>query len=238
MKKISLASVLFLIGCMLILWQYIHLSTKANGNDVDGTESSISESNHIEDISHENPTPLVSYLPGNEAYLSYINKSDSYNEDDQTSELEESNESCIETTEQEIKETEPVERDFLKMTPDEIRDFAALVYLEAGGESYECQLGVASVVVNRMMTNGLSFYSVVYAPNQFTPAPYISYTTGSQSCYDAVYEVLKNGPTLPWNCTYFRADYYHNWSSWLEDYTVIDNVYFSLDLSLSDTKSY
>jgi spore germination cell wall hydrolase CwlJ-like protein len=50
--------------------------------------------------------------------------------------------------------------------------FAALVYCEAGGESYETQLAVASVVVNRINSSRYpnSLVDVIYQKNQFSPA--------------------------------------------------------------------
>jgi hypothetical protein len=50
--------------------------------------------------------------------------------------------------------------------------FAALVYCEAGGESYETQFAVASVVVNRINSSRYpdSLLDVIYQKNQFSPA--------------------------------------------------------------------
>lgn len=118
------------------------------------------------------------------------------------------------------------------LTDAEKQEFAALVFLEAGGESYACQKGVASVVINRMITGKKTFSQVVYAPNQFTPASRIPYTTPSQSCIDAVNDVLNNGTSLPLYVTYFRANYYFDWC---EPYTSIDRTYFSYSASLKSS---
>lgn len=49
---------------------------------------------------------------------------------------------------------------------------AAIIQCEAGGESYECQLAVGAVVVNRVKSGSFpySVYEVVYQRGQFTPA--------------------------------------------------------------------
>ena len=74
---------------------------------------------------------------------------------------------------------------------------AAIIYCEAGGESYETQLAVGAVVVNRVKSGRFpnSIYSVIYQPGQFGPA-----RTGklerklasgvSSSCYSAAQEAL------------------------------------------------
>lgn len=121
---------------------------------------------------------------------------------------------------------------YIYLTDEEIRDFATLVYLEGGNQSYECQLAIASVIVNRMTTSNSSLYDVMYAKNQFTPANRIKQHSPSESTLNAVKEVITYGPTIPEHVIFFRADYYHNWGSWVEPYIVYDNTYFSSDLRL------
>lgn len=142
----------------------------------------------------------------------------------------ERNFSCLENkSESEIEDAiEP----FILLTEEERRDFSALVYLEAGGESYECMKTVASVIVNRMINNDLSLYDVIYATNQFEPAENIPYTDPSEEAVQAVNEIVQNGPCVPKNVTFFRASYYHNWSDLIQPYTVIDNTYFSYDVRI------
>lgn len=118
------------------------------------------------------------------------------------------------------------------LTESEIRDFAALVYLESGGESYECQLAVASVILNRMVSTGSTLHEVIYAPNQFTPASRVHCTEPSNESLEAVNEVVNNGPSIPDSVTFFRTGHYHNWSSLIQPYTVIDGVYFSYDVRI------
>lgn len=56
--------------------------------------------------------------------------------------------------------------------PDEMELLAKLVQVEAGGESYEGKLAVASVVMNRVNSPKFpdTLYDVIHAPNQFPPA--------------------------------------------------------------------
>ena len=55
---------------------------------------------------------------------------------------------------------------------DEVTLLAALIQCEAGGESYNCQLAVGAVVVNRVKSGSYpnSIYKVIYQGGQFGPA--------------------------------------------------------------------
>lgn len=90
---------------------------------------------------------------------------------------------------------------------------AALIYCEAGGESYEGKLAVGAVVCNRVRSASYAdtLQGVIYASGQFTPA-----VTGKldrvmekgnvpQSCYDAAVEAL-GGYTNVGDCLYFRRN--------------------------------
>ncbi len=110
------------------------------------------------------------------------------------------------------------------LTDQEMRDMAALVYLEAGAQSYKCQQAIASVIVNLMVKNHASVNSTIFNTRTFSPARSISRTNPSQSCINAVRDVLENGCTLPSNVTAFRNRHYHNFGT---PYCVIDGVYFS-----------
>lgn len=136
------------------------------------------------------------------------------------------------TTESSYVETESK---YYELTDDEIDMLARLVYLEAGGESYECMKGVASVVLNRMTSTGMSLHDVIYAPNQFSPACYIESTCYTDTVYSAVMDVVENGPSLPTYVTFFRADYYHDFGNDIVvPYTCINNTYFSADTRLME----
>lgn len=116
-----------------------------------------------------------------------------------------------------------------KVDTDELSMLSALIFLEAGSESFECQKAVGSVVINRMNVDNQSMYDVIYAPNQFSPASQIPDTIPTQSCIDAAEYVLRHGSTIPTYVTYFRANYYFDWAI---PYANIDNTYFSYTRSV------
>ena len=113
---------------------------------------------------------------------------------------------------------------------------ARLVYLEANTESLECQMAVASVVVNRWQDGrwGQTLLKVVYAPYQFTPSNLIYQTTPTEINYEAVDYVLKNGSTLPEYCLYFRTDHHFDWEGY-KPYTQIDFTCFGYFVADKDS---
>lgn len=104
---------------------------------------------------------------------------------------------------------------------------ARLVHREANIESFECQMAVASVVINRWQDGrwGNSLSEVIYSQYQFTPSNLLYQTTPTELNYKAVDTILKNGCTLPAYCMYFRADYGFDWDGY-EHYVKIDSTYF------------
>lgn len=60
----------------------------------------------------------------------------------------------------------------LAASVDDVTLLAALIQCEAGGQSYECQLAVGAVVVNRVKSGSYpnSIYNVIYQRSQFGPA--------------------------------------------------------------------
>lgn len=90
---------------------------------------------------------------------------------------------------------------------------AALIQCEAGGESYEGQLAVGSVVMNRVRSNAYpdSIHGVIYASGQFTPAMNgkvnARYESGkiSDSCKRAAEEAI-SGVSNVGDCTHFRRN--------------------------------
>lgn len=127
-------------------------------------------------------------------------------------------ESMDEITERKMKE-EADKRKLVKyygsMSADEyeLLLLAALIYCEAGGESYEGKLAVGAVVCNRIRSSSYAdtLQGVIYASGQFTPA-----MTGKldrvmaagkvpQSCFDAAIEAL-GGYTNVGDCLYFRRN--------------------------------
>ncbi|MBQ7013202.1 MAG: cell wall hydrolase [Oscillospiraceae bacterium] len=143
----------------------------------------------------------------------------------------ESTTTTTETTTQ--PEPEGLTGNFVTLTEDEATMLAALVTLEAGAESYECQKAVASLVINRMLTSGSTLEGVIYAKNQFSVASRVASTTPFTSCVNAVEEVLTEGTTIPIYVTFFRASYYHTWGDQVA-YCCIDNTYFSYSQALKN----
>lgn len=134
----------------------------------------------------------------------------------------------------EIEEEVQEPATYLEMSEEDVKELATLVYLESGSESYECQKAIASVVIHRMQNGNLTLQEVIYAKNQFSPAYLIAESKPSESTMQAVREVLQDGPTIPNYVTFFRADYYHNWSDLIIPYCVIDHTYFSADTRLME----
>lgn len=113
----------------------------------------------------------------------------------------------------------------VRMSEKEIRDVAALVYLEVGGEdSFRLKKAIASVVVNRMKRYGKTATQVIYEAGVFSPAYKIPYTSPSSSCIRAVRQVVNNGSIFPIRVTAFRNGHYHSFG---RPYCRIGNVYFS-----------
>lgn len=84
-----------------------------------------------------------------------------------------------------VSGTQTVQRESVAASVDEVTLLAALIQCEAGNESYEGQLAVGAVVMNRMRSGRYpgSISGVIYDGGQFTPA-----ATG------AVARVAANGP--------------------------------------------
>lgn len=93
---------------------------------------------------------------------------------------------------------------------DDVRLLAALIYCEAGSESYQGQLAVGAVVMNRVRSGAYpnTISGVIYASGQFTPAmngkvARIYNTDIAQSCYTAAQEAMA-GVTNVGDATHFR----------------------------------
>lgn len=133
-----------------------------------------------------------------------------------------------------LAESRSVIKSPVTLDEDEQRLLASLVTLEVGAESYECQKAVVSVVLNRMVTGGLSLSEVIYQKNQFSVASKVKSTQPFTSCVEAVEDVLRNGLTLPQYVTFFRAGHYHDWGDRYVSYAKIDKTYFSYDTVLKE----
>ncbi len=112
----------------------------------------------------------------------------------------------------------------VSLTERDIRNIAALVYLEAGSQSYRCQKAIASVVINRMSRYHKSASQVIYEPGVFSVAYRVGSTKPSAESLRAVRDVIKNGTTLPRSVVAFRNGHYHSFG---RRYCCIDGVYFS-----------
>ncbi len=93
---------------------------------------------------------------------------------------------------------------------DDTRLLAALIYCEAGSESYEGKLAVGAVVMNRVRSPAYpnTISSVIYASGQFTPAinGKVARVYGGNipdSCYQAAQAAI-NGETNVGGATHFR----------------------------------
>lgn len=113
------------------------------------------------------------------------------------------------------------------ITSTEREMLARLIYREANTESLECQMAVASVVINRWQDGrwGDTLEEVIYSPYQFTPANLLYKTTPTELNYAAVDLVLQNGCTLEPYVMYFRADHHFNWDGY-KPYTQVDYTCF------------
>lgn len=89
---------------------------------------------------------------------------------------------------------------------------ANLIYCEAGGEPYEGQLAVGSVVINRVLSRNYpdSVVGVIYQNRQFSPVASgrlglaLTDNKATTSCYRAADEAM-SGVTNVGNCVYFRT---------------------------------
>ena len=103
------------------------------------------------------------------------------------------------------------------------RDFLAkLLYCEAGGTSWECQVYTCSAILNLSDRNQMSIWDMGHNYNMFAVAYIVDDAVPTQTQYDVIDYVL-NGGRVPEIC-YFRCDYYHPFGT---PVCAIDNQYFS-----------
>lgn len=89
---------------------------------------------------------------------------------------------------------------------------ANLIYCEAGGEPYEGQLAVGSVVINRVLSSKFpdSVVGVIYQSGQFSPVASgrldlaLATNKATQKCYQAADEAM-SGVTNVGSCVFFRT---------------------------------
>ena len=105
-------------------------------------------------------------------------------------------------------------RDISEVTFDEGDRYllANLIYCEAGGEPYEGQLAVGSVVINRVLSSKYpdSVVGVIYQNKQFSPVASgrldlaLTANRATAKCYQAA-DAAMSGITNVGNCVYFRT---------------------------------
>lgn len=109
---------------------------------------------------------------------------------------------------------------------DELRLLGALIYCEAGNQSYEGMVGVGAVVMNRVRSGAYpnTIYSVIYASGQFTPAmtgkvAKVYEGTIPEICIQAAQAAL-DGETTVGDATHFRRAGKH------DGYVLGDHVFW------------
>ena len=103
------------------------------------------------------------------------------------------------------------------------RDFLAkLLYCEAGGTSWECQVYTCSAILNLADRNQMSIWDIGHNYNMFAVAYIVDDAVPTQTQYNVIDYVLSGG-RIPEIC-YFRCDYYHPFGT---PVCAIDNQYFS-----------
>lgn len=93
---------------------------------------------------------------------------------------------------------------------DELRLLGALIYCEAGNQSYDGMVGVGAVVMNRVKSGAYpnTIHSVIYASGQFTPAmtgkvARVYESSVPDACMQAAQAAI-NGETTVGGATHFR----------------------------------
>ena len=98
---------------------------------------------------------------------------------------------------------------------------AKMLYCEAGGESWDCQVATCSAIINFIEHYGGNF-AVLDNSNKFDPASYYRYKTPTKMNWQVVDYVLSGH--LITNIKYFRINHYHYFGTPMFS---VDNVYFS-----------
>lgn len=112
-------------------------------------------------------------------------------------------------------------------TAEELRMLAAVIYLEARGESYQAKVAVGNVVMNRVLSPGYpgsTIREVVTSPNQFC---YSASVEPDAQCLRAARDVLRYETwVVPQNTYFFRStSSTSNWGSH-QYYDHIDDIAF------------
>ena len=146
-----------------------------------------------------------------------------------------------ESTETEDPEDTEVEKEpvpFYSYTEEELDLLARLIYSEGGIESYQTQLMIGSVVMNRVMSEDPWFpdtiREVIYQKNQFSVTfvlkdgiPMIDHPADEEA-KRAAYEVLTYGSVLPPDVqVFFHKSITTGWVATREPYGTFDHTTFA-----------
>ena len=96
---------------------------------------------------------------------------------------------------------EEVDRDFL----------AKMVFAEAGGEDWWCQVYTCSAILNHCEANGMTLSRAGHNANHFSVAPYVDRVTPTDMSYEVVDYVLSGGRIE--SICYFRTRWYHGFGT-------------------------
>ena len=96
-------------------------------------------------------------------------------------------------------------------TTDDVTLLAAMIYCEAGGEGYDTQLAVGSVIMNRVRSGGYAntIYGVISQRGQFPPATngklarVLANGKATASCFMAAQQAIA-GADNTWGCLHFN----------------------------------
>ena len=136
----------------------------------------------------------------------------------------------------EAEETVPEHKPAYSYTEEELDILSRLIYAEGGSESYDTQLKIGSVVLNRLDDPNFpnSIKEVIYEPNQF------SVTTlridevimidlpASEQSKKVAWEVLNYGSILPKEVqVFYRNGCKDKWVTSRETYEVADKTVFA-----------
>ncbi len=139
-------------------------------------------------------------------------ESETVSEEEMQTEEESEESSDPETSSEEESEGETATAPEISASDSEAELLAALIYCEAGGEPYEAQLAVGTVVLNRVSSSLFpnTITGVIYQSGQFTPAAsgrlalVLENNLTTDSCRQAAQEVLAGTRSGTW--LYFCVD--------------------------------
>lgn len=127
---------------------------------------------------------------------------------------------------------EHTQRGSYSLTDEEIKLMACVLTLECGNQSYEGQLAVANLILNRLDTGawGSSVKNVLYAQNQFSVVNTVAFENcmknGPQaSCVKAVKQAAKGDNNIGSYLSY-RATYSVNVNSYSDCIIIGDHIFF------------